>query len=180
MALTRQVALFRAVNVGGRKATSAELLALAADVGLADARNLLQSGNLVFRSERAGGELEAEIEVGFAARFGFATDVMVRGPKEWRATLAANPFAEMAARDPSHLVVMALKAAPAGADVAALAKQASSRERLEAAGRALFIAYGGGIGDSKLTNAVIERRLGVRGTARNWNTATKLAALLEA
>lgn len=178
MALTRRVALFRAVNVGGRKATSAELLGLAAELGLADARNLLQSGNLLFRSDRADGELEAEIEVAFAARFGFATDVMVRGAPEWRATVAANPFGEMAARDPSHLLVMALKAAPAQADVAALTAWIPGRETLATAGRALFIAYPDGIIASKLTGALIERRLGVRGTGRNWNTTTKLAALL--
>ena len=66
MALTTHVALFRAVNVGGRKATSAELQALAADLGLDDARTLLQSGNLVFRSARTGAELEAELERAFA------------------------------------------------------------------------------------------------------------------
>jgi uncharacterized protein (DUF1697 family) len=37
--------------------------------------------------------------------------------------------------------------------------------------------YPDGIGDSKLTIAVIERKLGARGTARNWNTVLKLGAL---
>ena len=52
------------------------------------------------------------------------------------------------------------------------------RETIEAVGRELYIAYPDGIGASKLTGAVIERRLKTRGTARNWNTVTKLAALL--
>jgi uncharacterized protein (DUF1697 family) len=180
VALTPHVALFRAVNVGGRKALSAELKALAEGLGLQDARTLLQSGNLVFRSARTGAELEAVIERAFAARFGFASDVMVRGPDEWRSTVAANPFAEMAERDPSHLLVVALKAQPDAAAVAALQAWIPGRETLAAAGRALFIGYPDGVIASKLTGALIERRLGVRGTARNWNTATKLAAMLEA
>jgi uncharacterized protein (DUF1697 family) len=179
MALTPHVALFRAVNVGGRKATSVELKALADDLGLEDARTLVQSGNLVFRSARAGAELEAEIERAFVLRFGFATDVLVRGPEEWRATVAANPFAEMAEHDPSHLLVVALKSPPAAADVAALAAWIPGRETLAAADRALFVGYPDGVIASKLTGALIERRLGVRGTARNWNTTTKLAAMLE-
>jgi uncharacterized protein (DUF1697 family) len=179
VALTPQVAFFRAVNLGGRKATSAELRALAADLGLDAARTLLQSGNLVFRSARTGDELEAQIERTFAARFGFASDVLVRTGKQWRAVLAANPHAEMAERDPSHLVVMALKAAPERTAVAALQAAIQGPETIAAVGRELFIAYPDGIGDSKLTNAVVERRLGVRGTARNWNTATKLGAMLE-
>jgi uncharacterized protein (DUF1697 family) len=180
MALIPHVALFRAVNVGGRKATSVELKALADDLGLEDARTLLQSGNLVFRSTRAGAELEAEVERAFVLRFGFATDVLVRGPEEWRSTVAANPFAEMAERDPSHLVVMALKSAPATRALTSLQAAVRGRETIAAADRDLFIAYPDGIGDSKLTGAVIERQLGVRGTARNWNTATKIAAMLEA
>jgi uncharacterized protein (DUF1697 family) len=179
MALTAHVALFRALNVGGRKATSAELRALAADLGLGDARTLLQSGNLVFRTPRIGAELEAEIEQAFAARFGFASDVLARSARQWRAVVSANPHAEMAERDPSHLVVMALKAAPSAEGVAALKAAIPGRETIAAVGRELFIAYPDGIGDSRLTGAVIERRLGVRGTARNWNTATKLAAMLD-
>jgi uncharacterized protein (DUF1697 family) len=179
MALTAHVALFRALNVGGRKATSAELQALAADLRLDDARTLLQSGNLVFRSARTGAELEAEVERAFAARFGFASDVLVRTGPQWRAALAANPHREMAERDPSHLVVMALKSVPTSDALATLQAAIPGREIIAAGGRELFIAYPDGIGDSRLTGAVIERRLGVRGTARNWNTATRLAAMLE-
>jgi len=34
-----------------------------------------------------------------------------------------------------------------------------------------------GIGNSRLTNALIERKLGTRGTGRNWNTVLKLDIL---
>ena len=33
------------------------------------------------------------------------------------------------------------------------------------------------MGRSKLNNAVIEKKLGVKGTARNWNVTGTLAAL---
>ncbi len=93
--------------------------------------------------------------------------------------LDANPYLDMARDDPAHLIVMALKAQPDAAAVAALEAAIVGRETVRVAGRQLYIAYPGGIGTSKLTNAVIERRLGVRGTARNWNTAKKIAALLD-
>ena len=44
-------------------------------------------------------------------------------------------------------------------------------------GRHAYIHYPNGAGDSKLTSAVIARHLGTPGTARNWNTVGKLAAL---
>jgi uncharacterized protein (DUF1697 family) len=34
------------------------------------------------------------------------------------------------------------------------------------------------MGSSKLTGAVVERTLATRVTARNWNTVSKLAAIL--
>jgi uncharacterized protein (DUF1697 family) len=178
VALTTHVALLRAVNVGGRKAVMASLRAWLAELGFEDARSLLQSGNLVFRSEPTGAALEALLEREAAPRLGFATDFLVRTAGEWRALVDANPHAAMARDDPGHLVVMALKSAPAAADVAALQTSIQGREVVNSAGRELFITYPDGIGDSRLTIQVIERRLGVRGTARNWNTVTKIAAML--
>ena len=50
--------------------------------------------------------------------------------------------------------------------------------RLRAHGQQAYIVYPDGIGTSKLTNALIETHLGSAGTARNWNTVLKLAALI--
>jgi uncharacterized protein (DUF1697 family) len=178
VALTTHIALLRAVNVGGRgKASMAELRAMLADLGFEAPRSLLQSGNLVFRGEPTGAVLEALLERETKARLGLATDYIVRTAAEWDRIVAANPFATMAADDPSHLVVMPLKSAPDAAGLAELRAWIPGHEAIEARGLDLYIAYPDGIGTSKLTGAVIERRLGSRGTARNWNTVTKLAAL---
>lgn len=177
MALTRRVALLRAVNVGGRKATSADLRAMMAELRLAEAQTLLQSGNLVFAAEEDDQALERTLEAAFAARFGFATDILVRSAGEWTELVAANPMVQMATDDPSHLLVFVLRAKPEPAKVDALRAWVPGRETLQAIGRALYVVYPDRMGDSKLTGAVIERRLGVRGTGRNWNTVTKLAAL---
>lgn len=178
MALRPHIALLRAVNVGGRKLLMAELRQLAADLGLDAPRTLIQSGNLVFGSALGEAALEALLERETLARLGVATDYLVRGPDEWRALIAANPHTHMARDDPSHLMVMALKSPPGEAELAALRAWIPGREVVEAVGRQLYVTYPDGAGESKLTNAAIERRLGVRGTARNWNTVTKLAAML--
>jgi len=52
-------------------------------------------------------------------------------------------------------------------------------EMVRADGRHLYIVYPDGIGRSRLTNALFEKKLGIRGTARNWNTVLKIAALAE-
>jgi len=176
--VTTYVGLLRAVNLAGHNAVSMSALRdLAAGLGLQDARTLLQSGNLVFRSTvSAAAKIERLLEDGAASRLGVSTDFFVRSAAEWAQVIAANPFPAEAKRDPGRLVVVVLKSAPERAAVAALRKAIAGREQVRAKGREAFITYPDGQGRSKLTTALIERHLGTRGTARNWNTVLKLAA----
>ena len=70
-----------------------------------------------------------------------------------------------------------LKDAPDAADVKALQAAVKDREVIRADGRQAYIVYPDGIGRSRLTSALIEKKLGTRGTGRNWNTVVKLNAL---
>jgi uncharacterized protein (DUF1697 family) len=90
-----------------------------------------------------------------------------------------NPFRKEAELDPARLVVMLLKSPPRPEDVAALQEGISGAEIVRAKGRHLYAFYPDGQGRSRLTNAVIERKLG-RCTGRNWNTVLKLALLAKA
>ena len=69
---------------------------------------------------------------------------------------------------------------PDGDALARLAAEHGGPERIAAGGGAVYIHYPDGIGRSKLTNVELEKKLGVVGTARNWNTVTKLLAMTEA
>ncbi|HEY8368478.1 MAG TPA: DUF1697 domain-containing protein [Thermodesulfobacteriota bacterium] len=176
------IALLRAINVGGRNQVAmSDLKALLADLGFPGARSLLQSGNLVFESEgRTGAELEDLLEAETERRLEVRADYLVRTAREWQEIVARNPFPREAKDDPSRLVVMALKAAPAAKNVKALEAAIKGRERVRVAGRHAYIVYPDGIGRSKLTTALIEDRLGTRGTGRNWNTVLKLLEMTRA
>jgi uncharacterized protein (DUF1697 family) len=164
------IALLRGINVGGNKMVAmSELRELAGRLGLKEARTLLQSGNLVFRSNKKPAQLETMLEKELEG-----VDVFVRTAEEWAEIVAGNAFPDEAKRDPARLVVMLLKK-PASA--AALRAAIVGREVARGDGRHLYLYYADGQGRSKLTNAVIERTLGTRGTARNWNTVMKLASL---
>jgi uncharacterized protein (DUF1697 family) len=146
-------------------------------VGLQDARSLLQSGNLIFTSNvRTGAELERFLESEAAERLSLEVDFFVRTPEEWKTVIRQNPFRKEAERDPKHLVVLFLKSAPDAEDVAALQADIKGAETVTAKGKQAYIFYPNGIGRSKLTTAMIEKRLG-RGTARNWNTVLKLGII---
>jgi uncharacterized protein (DUF1697 family) len=178
--MTIQIALLRAVNVGGRGAVAmADLRDFIAALGFTEARSLLQSGNLVFDAGRqAGPALERLLEREAAKRLELRTDFFVRSAKELAAIVGKNPFRKEARDDPGHLVVMFLKEAAGPEAVDALRAAIKGREVIRAAGRHLYIVYPDGIGRSRLTNAVIEGKLGTRGTGRNWNTVLKLAELV--
>jgi uncharacterized protein (DUF1697 family) len=102
----------------------------------------------------------------------------VRTAEEWKRIVANNPFAREAKEDPGHLLVMCLRDAPPPDAVEDLRSAIKGRERVEVRGRDAYFVYPDGVGRSKLTNALIEKKLATRGTARNWNTVTKLLALV--
>jgi uncharacterized protein (DUF1697 family) len=136
----------------------------------------LQSGNVVFDGgRRTPAALEPVLERATAKHLGVSVDFLVRTAAEWQAIVAGNPFGEQARRDPGHLVVACLKSAPPAKNVTALHAAIRGREMVQARGRDLYIVYPDGIGRSKLTTALIEKTLGTRCTARNWNTVLKLA-----
>ena len=176
--MTTHIALLRAVNVASHNPVGmADLRALLGKLGFAEAQSLLQSGNLVFKGKGPTGKrLESLLEGAAKKELGLETDFFVRTASEWQAMIAANPFPAEAKRDPGHLVVMTLREAPDRAAVAALREAIKGRELVEAEGRHAYLVYPDGIGRSKLTVLLVEKKLGTRGTGRNWNTVLKLAA----
>jgi uncharacterized protein (DUF1697 family) len=82
-----------------------------------------------------------------------------------------------AEHDPAHLLLLILKRAPDAGRVGGLQAAMIGPGVVRAHGREMYVVYPDGIGCSKLTNGLIERKLGTRATARNWNTVLKLAAL---
>jgi len=177
-----EIALLRAVNVGGRASLKmSDLRAVAERLGCTNVRTLLQSGNLVF--EAKGGKaaaLEGALEAALKKEFGLETALIMRSAKELDAAISANPFPEEAKAAPSKLLVMFLKDRVAAKTVEALQEAVKGREVIRHNGRELYIVYPDGIGRSKLTGSLIEKKLGARGTARNWNTVLKLADLARA
>lgn len=174
--MSSYVALLRAINIGGRaKVGMAELRDLVAALGFASVRTHLQTGNLVFEGEAAAdAELEALLEAEAARRLGLQTQIFVRRAEEVAGVVAANPFPLEAERAPNHLVVLFAKHE---LDPAPLREGYRGPEIFEARGRHLYCVYSEGIGESKLTNTVLERRLGGPVTGRNWNTVRKLAEM---
>ena len=173
-----KIALFRAINVGGRKIIMSELKAMFEAMGLGPAQTLQAAGSVVFHGLSDDSELEARLEAETKARFGIVSEVFVCGPTEWREIIDHNPFADAARDFPSRLAVIPLKALPTPGGAEALTAGARDGELVGTYRRCAYAYYPIGMGLSRLTPKMFERGLGSPGTARNWNTVVKLAEMV--
>jgi uncharacterized protein (DUF1697 family) len=174
-------ALLRGINVGRNKRVSmADLRAVMDGLGHQSVRTHLQSGNVVFESpKRSDTALAAAIERAIAAELGLDVTVMVRRSDELAAVVGASPFARRT-DDPKKIHVAFLSEKPTAAAVKGFDAEEFAPDEMTVAGREAHLLYPDGYARAKLTHAVLEKRLGVRATSRNWRTVQALADLTAA
>src|SRR5262249_7910129 len=149
-------------------------------VGLRDVRTLVQSGNVIFKTQaRDLATLTRRIEEGFEKSFGFHSDIIVRTTSDLRDVVARNPFATRRGIEPSKLVVMFLARHPGPSDRDKLLGIKAEPEEFRAEGREVYIYYPHGMARPKVSASLIEKMLRTPGTVRNWNTVTRLLEIVE-
>jgi uncharacterized protein (DUF1697 family) len=174
------ICLLRGVNLGGHHKVPMEVLrTLCESLKCQDVQTYVQSGNVVFRtSERDPAALGKKIENVIEKKFGFRADVVVRTPSELREVIARNPFKKRSGIEPGKLLVTFLATDPGPEIRNAVLEIKTNPEEVHLSGRELFIYYPDGQGRSKLW-AKVDKALRNAGTARNWNTVTKLLEIAE-
>jgi uncharacterized protein (DUF1697 family) len=175
--MTRYIALFRAMNVGGNNRLPMKVLVrLLEGMGLSNVKTYIQSGNAVFDSDlKDAPALGKSISAAISKAHGFAPRLLVLKSAELAKAIRSNPFPE-AESESATLHVTFLSATPKHPDLQALTAVKTTGERFLLKGRLFYLYAPDGIGRSKLA-ARIEKALGVTGTARNWRTLRKLEEL---
>ena len=176
------ISMLRGVNLGPHRRVRMEpLRATYESIGYIEPQTCLQSGNVIFKTkERDLAKIAAKIEKAVERDCGFHSDVILRTAADLRNVLATNPFARRTDVIPGQLLVTFLAASPAAEAPARVRAIKADPEELHLHGRELFVYYPNGAGRSKLTMAVMEKAVGVTGTARNWNTVGKLLEMATA
>jgi len=169
------IAMLRGVNVGGHNLISMPALrALCGSLGLENIQTYVQSGNVVFMSgERNLEALTKRIEAALDKACGSRITVMLRTSAEMRTVIAQNPFAKRSKVEPNKLLVTFLAKAISPEAQWQLETIKAGSEEVKARAREVYVYYPDGMGRSKLP-AAMERVLKKTGTARNWNSVTKL------
>lgn len=171
------VALLRGINLGSkRRVAMADLRAALTQAGFENVRTLLQSGNVVLDSPESSDAVARTIEAAIAERFGLDVDVIVRTAAELAETVAGSPFTDVA--DGSRHFVVFLPGEPAAAALRELEAQDFEPDRFSVRGREIYAWCPNGMRDSRLMRALGDARLAPTGTVRNWNTVTKLLAMV--
>ena len=173
------IALLRGINVGGRnKLPMADLRALLAEMGLHNVKSYIQSGNVVFQSERTDVDaLAQQISDAIDASHGFTPRVLLLDAEAVLSAMTANPFPEAEA-EPKTLHLYFLNEQPENPDVDTLNQIKKENERFHLGARVFYLHAPDGIGRSKLAERA-ERTLNVAATARNWRTVGKVMELAE-
>jgi len=174
------IAMLRGVNVGPHNRFSMDALrALFGSLKLRNAQTYLQSGNVVFASnERNLSALCKRIDDAFEKTFGFRAAVLLRTEAEMRKVIAKNPFAERKDIEPSKLLVTSLAEDLSPEAQKQLEAIKVGPEEIKAQARELYVYFPNGVGRSKLP-VMMDRVLKRSGTARNWNSVTKMLEMAE-
>jgi uncharacterized protein (DUF1697 family) len=172
------VALLRAINVGGaRKIKMADLRAMFATMGYTSAQTYIQSGNVVFQAAEEEQPLRQRIERQIEATFGFPVAVALRASDEMALLAARSPYPPDALAEDESLYVALLTETPSPAGAERLLASETTPDEFRLIGREVYLLYRRTMRDTRLTNTLLEKRLGVAATSRNWRTITTLAAM---
>jgi len=105
--------------------------------------------------------------------------VLIRTPAELGEILKRNPFVKQAGIEAAGLYVTFLALpAPKGAEEI-LKKLAVASEQICVEGREVYLYCPNGYGNTKVSNAAIEKKLALPATTRNWRTVNALSEMAQ-
>ncbi|MBB6626813.1 DUF1697 domain-containing protein [Nocardioides sp. KIGAM211] len=167
------IGFLRAINLGAKRKFPKDAIVTAVEAaGFTEVATYINTGNVRFDTKlRSRSKIEAALEKAFRAEAGFEVPTIVFTPKE----LAA--IAEEAASfdHPGKHYVSLLKEAPSAAAVAKVEELGTrDGESARVGGRAVHLLLGDNYHEARLTNALVEKHLGVA-TNRNVTVIRTLA-----
>jgi len=172
------VALYRGINVGGRRSVKMEdLRALHEGLRHSNVGNYVQSGNIVFSARGTAPAIAGMLAAAFAEEFDFESQVIVLGARKWTEIVAGNPYARIAARTPKAVHAGICAGVPDAGALTKLLKRAGGCEEFDVGGNVVYLHAPDGIGKSKFVSGM-ERAAGVPVTLRNWRTMEALRDLV--
>jgi uncharacterized protein (DUF1697 family) len=174
--MTTYVILLRGVTPSGKnKLPMARFREVLETAGFARVRTYIQSGNAVADTGLPAREVEKKIHGLIRDHIGPDLDVIVRTGDQLEEALEENPFKE--GYDISRLFFVSFAEPPPVHKIRDLLSQDYSPEKLAFGTNTAYLYIPGAYGKGVLSGTLLEKKLGVRATMRNFNTLNRLVAM---
>ena len=134
----------------------------------------IQSGNVIVETELSIPETERVVHDIILDNFGGDLVVIAKNHEQLQRSFENYPIENIPTE---RQYFTFLKSIPSEEGIKKLAERDFGNDTYEIVGDMVYIAYATRASDSKLTNNVIEQKLGTRATTRNYNTIKKLVEL---
>ena len=171
--------LLRGINVSGHKMIKMDLLKKALEaIGFENVRTYINSGNVFVDSDEDSAKVGFMIKQEIFKTFGHDVPVFMVSEAELRFVLENNPFYKETA-ETKQLYVCFLSEKPAPNSIQELKDQKFKDDVFEVKENIVFLKYADSAANTKLDNKIIEKKLRVTSTTRNWNTTNKLYGMFQ-
>lgn len=160
---------------GHKKLKMAHLKSMMEDLGFKEVKTYIQSGNVVFSSDKNTG-LSEIISKEIENRFGWKVPVLVKKAADISEILNNCPFEESKKID---AYFMLLAEPPKKEFVQEANKISVPNEEFIITSHCVYIYYATGAGNAKLSNNFFEKKLKASATTRNYRTLAKLVELAQ-
>lgn len=175
--MPRYCAFFGSINVGGNRLKMADLRYVLEREDFENVETVVASGNVLFEyDDRPTDGLEDMFAWIMREHFDIASFVAVRARDEVRRAIEDNPFTGTNEDKFVHTHFLGGQPEQDRFDAMLAIYAGRGDEKIALGDRSIYIDFGTGVADSKLTGPFLERRLGFPGTARNVRS---LARILE-
>jgi uncharacterized protein (DUF1697 family) len=168
------LALLRGINVSGHKMINMAALKKALEaIGFINVRTYINSGNVFVDSDEDSAKVGFMIKQEIFKAFGHDVPVFMVSEDDLKFALENNPFFKEG-EETKQLYVCFLTESPASNCIQELKDQNFKDDVFEVKDSFLFLKYADSAANTKLDNKIIEKKLKVVSTTRNWNTTNKL------
>ncbi len=163
------IALLRGINVGGhKKILMADLRTLLEEMDLEKVQTYIQSGNIVFHSEDTDSlAIAKSIELKIWEKYGFDVPVLVKRPEDFTYVMERHPYPGKFHAEENRFMVVFLYDSPSPTLSAELGNQTNSIEQFIIDKNYIYMYYAEGYAKAKVNTNYIEKKLGLKSTARN-------------
>jgi uncharacterized protein (DUF1697 family) len=178
--MKKYISLLRGINVSGHKLIKmADLRGLYQDLGFENVVSYIQSGNVIFDAPAGSpASIRSAIQAAILQRYEFSVPVAIRTPDQLGKFIKQCPFGEIDLQaDGTKYNLSFFTKKPSASAIKHLQEFVNPPEQIIVMGSEAYLHYPNGCARSKLTNKLIEGKLKVEATARNWKTVHRLYEL---